>query len=159
MSAPKSPYVSCSPSSIMIFRSMHSSLSLSESAGSKEMSLLNQIKSNKIKLLIQWGLQYLTKILKWASSWQNIIYRQLQSKEAEKVSETPWKWCPFSNQGPNCEIPTSPTVKKKEPKEELNPSLKILEITNVFHQRQFPWYVFPGACHSGVFLILYPLNN
>lgn len=80
-----------SPNSIMIFRFTRDSLSLSESAGSKEICLLSPIKP-----WIQWGLYCLMKILRWASSWQNILYRYLQSKKTEEVSETPWKWCPFT---------------------------------------------------------------
>lgn len=98
---------------------------------SKETYLLNPTKP-----WIQWGLNCLMKIFRRASSWQNILYRYLQNKETKEVSETPWKWRPFTNQDPDCEIPTPPPAEKKEQKEKLNPNLKILEFTLVFHHTQ-----------------------
>lgn len=122
---------------------------------SKEMCLLNPTKP-----WIQWGLNCLMKTFRWASSWQNILYRYLQNKATKEVSETPWKWCPFTNQDPDCEIPTPPPTEKKEPKEKLNPNLKILEFTLVISSHtKFSWYIFPCVCHSGMFLILFSLNN
>lgn len=88
----------------------------------------------------------LSKILRWASSWQNILYRYLQSKETEEVSETPWKWWPFTNQDPDCAIASPPPTKKEEPKEEMNPSLTILKFIPVLHKRQRFLGIFSQVC-------------
>lgn len=120
-------YCYCSPTSIMTFGFVCCPRSLSESAESREIGLLHPVKP-----WIQWGLHCLIKIFRWASSQQNILYRYLQSKETEEVSETPWNWWTFTKQDPDCAIAT----KKEEPKEVMNRSLTILKFIHVLHQRQ-----------------------